>query len=77
MGDQPRVFGRCCDDLRQAMHPGKNSMFNVENGMLFLNIAIVPMQSASGWFMKPVRFCPFCGTELQSTEAIEVWGSKA
>lgn len=52
-------------------------MFNVENGILFLNIAIVPMESASGWLMKPVRFCPFCGTELQPAEAIEAWGRKA
>jgi hypothetical protein len=77
MDGQPNAFGQCCDDLRQAMHPGKNSMFNVEDGILFLNIAIVPMESATGWFTKPVRFCPFCGTELQSAEAIGAWRGNA
>ena len=76
MSDGVPRFGTCCEDLRQAMHPGKNSMFSVEDGVLFLNVAIVPMQDATGWFTKPVRFCPFCGTELQSAEDIRAWGDR-
>jgi len=74
--DTPR-FGKCCEDLRQAMHAGNNSMFNDEDGILLLNVAVVPMQGSTGWFSKPVRFCPFCGTELQPAEDIRAWGNRA
>jgi len=43
-------------------------------GRLFLTIGIVPMQQQVGHFTKPVRFWPFCGTELQSAEEIAAWG---
>ena len=56
------------------MHTRENSTFSVESGMLFLTIGIVPMAKEIGYFTKPVRFCPFCGTELQSAEKIAEWG---
>jgi NADH pyrophosphatase NudC (nudix superfamily) len=31
------------------------------------------MTEQAGHLAKAVRFCPFCGTELQSTEAIQSW----
>jgi NADH pyrophosphatase NudC (nudix superfamily) len=74
--DDANPFGRCCEDLRQAMHKKEHSMFGVENGILFLNIGIVQMTSQTGYFMKPVRFCPFCGTELQSAENLADWGKR-
>ena len=77
MSEAASRFGTCCDDLRQAMHPGKNSMFSVDDGILFLNIAIVPMKDATGWFTKPVKFCPFCGASLQSAEDIQAWSNRA
>jgi hypothetical protein len=52
-------------------------MFSDEDGILTLNVAVVPMQSSVGWFSKPVRFCPFCGIELQSAEDIRAWGNRA
>jgi hypothetical protein len=77
MEEGTRHFGTCCENLRQAMHSGKNSMFSDEAGILMLNVAIVQMPDSTGWFAKPVRFCPFCGTELQSAEAISAWGKRA
>jgi hypothetical protein len=68
------AFGTCCEDLRQAMHSRETSTFQVEDGVLFLTIGIVSMPREVGYFTKPVRFCPFCGTELQSAEAIAAWG---
>ncbi len=68
------AFGACCENLRQAMHSKENSTFQVEDGVLFLTIGIVPMPKQVGYFTKPVRFCPFCGTELQSAEQIAAWG---
>jgi hypothetical protein len=56
------------------MHSKSNSMFQVEEGLLFLIFSIVPMQDQVGYFTQPVRFCPFCGTELQSAETVEALG---
>ncbi len=56
------------------MHRKENSTFSVEGDMLFLTIGIVPMPKEVGYFTKPVRFCPFCGTELQSARKIAEWG---
>ena len=71
------VFGTCCEDLRQSMHKKENSTFSVDNGALFLTVSIVPMPNEVGHFTKPVRFCPFCGTELQSAEDIKSWYDRA
>jgi hypothetical protein len=68
------AFGTCCEDLRQSMHTKENSTFSVDDGILFLTIGIVPMPKEVGYFTKPVRFCPFCGTELQSAEKVAEWG---
>jgi hypothetical protein len=70
------AFGACCEDLRQAMHSKESSTFQVEDGVLFLTIGIVQMQKEVGYFTKPVRFCPFCGTELQSAETVAAWGRR-
>jgi hypothetical protein len=75
MGEASR-FGQCCEDLRMAMHKRDNSTFTVEGGILFLTIGIVSMERQTGVFTKPVRFCPFCGTEVQSAEELGDWGKK-
>jgi hypothetical protein len=67
-------FGTCCEDLRQAMHSRETSTFQLEDGVPFLTIGIVPMPGQVGHFTKPARFCPFCGTELQSAGTIAAWG---
>jgi hypothetical protein len=55
------------------MHKKDSSMFSVDDGILFLNIGIVQMETQTGYFMKPVRFCPFCGVELQSADKLAAW----
>jgi NADH pyrophosphatase NudC (nudix superfamily) len=67
------AFGMCCEDLRQSMHNKEGSMFRVDEGVLSLTIGIVPMAKEVGHFTKPIRFCPFCGTELQSANDIQTW----
>jgi hypothetical protein len=71
------AFGTCCEDLRQSMHTKENSTFSVDGGVLFLTVGIVPMPNEIGHFNKPVRFCPFCGTGLQSAEAIKAWSNRS
>ncbi len=56
------------------MHNKENSTFQVEDGVLFLTIGVAQMPNQVGVFTKPVRFCPFCGTELQTAEQIAAWG---
>ena len=70
------AFGTCCEHLRQSMHNKEGSTFRVEDGVLFLTIGIVPMAEEVGHFTKPVRFCPFCGIELQSANDIQTWYGK-
>jgi hypothetical protein len=70
------AFGTCCEDLRQAMHSRESSTFQVEDGVLFLTIGIVQTEQQLGYFTKPVRFCPFCGTELQLAETIAAWSRR-
>jgi hypothetical protein len=77
MNDDAPRFGTCCEDLRQSMHSGPNSMFSNDGGILMLNVAVVPMQNSTGWFSKPVRFCPFCGTQLQSAQDLQASGYRA
>ncbi|MCJ7528856.1 MAG: hypothetical protein MUO37_12300 [Methyloceanibacter sp.] len=48
-------------------------MFRVDEGVLSLTIGIVPMAKEVGHFTKPIRFCPFCGTELQLENDIQTW----
>jgi len=69
-------FGSCCENLRQAMHSKTNSTFQLEGDVLFLIIGIVPMQNQTGYFSKPIRFCPFCGSELQTADQIAAWDQK-
>jgi hypothetical protein len=69
--EEPR-FGQCREDLRQRCTKD-SSMFSVDDGILFLNIGIVQMETQTGYFMKPVRFCPFCGVELQSADKLAAW----
>ncbi len=64
-------FGSCCKDLTDAMNGMLESFFRVEeNGILYLTVGYVPTPNGPGWFDQAVLFCPFCGRELQTREAI-------
>lgn len=62
----------CCSDLKDAMTSAPTSMFRVEsNGILYLSVGYTRTAQGIGWFDQAVRFCPFCGTELQTREEIQ------
>jgi hypothetical protein len=45
--------------------------FRVEdNGVLYIVVGMVQTTDGPGWFDQAVLFCPFCGTRLQTREAI-------
>ena len=48
-----------------------NSLFMVsDKGVLFLSVGFVMTENGPGWFDHAVRFCPFCGKELQTDDEI-------
>ncbi len=64
-------FGACCDDLREALDFEEGKTMNLDDGgVLYLTVAAVDTDSGPGFFDIAVRFCPFCGTELQTQAAI-------
>ena len=53
-----------------------NSLFRVEeNGVLYLAVGYVSTENGPGYFDQAVRFCPFCGVELQTKQAIASRGA--
>ena len=63
-------FGSCCPDLSDAMVHPPNSMFRVDNGVLYLSVGFAATEQGPGWFDQAVLFCPFCGTPLQTREQV-------
>ena len=65
-------FGDCCDDMGEALKERDSSNFLVsEVGVLYLTIGLMDLGSGQkGYFDMAVKFCPFCGTELQTPEQI-------
>jgi hypothetical protein len=65
------AFGDCCRDLKDALTTPERRFFFVEdNGVLYLTVGAVKTDQGTGWFDLAVRYCPFCGTQLQTREAI-------
>ena len=66
----PASFGSCCKDLADAMEAPPNSLFRIEDGVLFLSVGFTETEQGLGWFDQAVLFCPFCGVRLQDREEI-------
>ena len=68
----------CCDDLRSALTDGEDPTLRLlhgEGSPLVLSSHSVWGEAAGkpakGRVMAPVYFCPFCGTGLQTREAVK------
>ena len=71
-------FGKCCDDLKAAIQQPENSTFRVEsNGVLYLSVGYVTTPQGPGWFDQAVLFCPFCGSQLQTSAEIAMKNADA
>ncbi len=67
----PREFGSCCKDLKDAMTVPPNSMLRVTDwGVLYLTVGYVQTDEGMHWMDQAVLFCPFCGKQLQSPEEV-------
>lgn len=66
-----RRFGGCCEDLARAMDEVPEPFFRVEDsGVLYMSVGCVRTDDGFGYYDAAVRFCPFCGTEVQTAEEI-------
>lgn len=64
-------FGTCCKDLADAMTLPPEKFFRVEdNGVLYFTVGYMHTDQGPGLYDQAVIFCPFCGKQLQSKEAI-------
>jgi hypothetical protein len=66
----PTEFGSCCNDLADAISQPPNSLFRVDDGVLYLTVGYIETEEGVGWFEQAVLFCPFCGMRLQTREEI-------
>lgn len=70
-----------CEDLRLCLASGEDRALRRlggDAGALFLSAYSVPGKSdgrpVPARPLYPVLFCPFCGTRLQTSEAVAEWG---
>ena len=70
--DSPKQVGSCCEPMRDAlsMQAPIVSHFTVlqENQTLYVAVGSVATDEGTSWFDQAVRFCPFCGAQVQPAE---------
>jgi hypothetical protein len=74
MTDAPaQTFGSCCDNLKEAM-AGEDfePLITVgDEGILYMTVGLIDLEDEDPALVDhPLFFCPFCGTALQSKEAV-------
>jgi len=64
----------CCASLAEVLAgPGEGAepaLFVDDDGVLTMVVATLPTPGGLGFFDRPVLYCPFCGTGLQTPEQI-------
>jgi hypothetical protein len=70
----------CCTKLSDALTQGETRMFDLvgEPRSVLMLATSYSRQEHQGemvraWVHEPVLFCPFCGTQLQTQDAIDEW----
>ncbi|ADG08758.1 hypothetical protein B7G68_01265 [Caulobacter segnis] len=62
----------CCDELAEAVSPDTTaSLIEHDSGLILLNLGEREEEGETGLVLATIRFCPFCGTEIQTDEDIE------
>lgn len=71
--DDPAEFGLCCKDLREAMDATivPERLIFVQSGVLYLTIGYAKTERGNAFYDMAMIHCPFCGTKLQTKEAIK------
>ncbi len=62
----------CCEELAEAVSPDPTaSLIEHDSGLILLNLGEREEEGETGVVLATIRFCPFCGTEIQTDEDIE------
>ena len=68
--DDANQFGKCCKDLSDALH-APNSLLRIDAGVLYASVGFTETKEGTGWYELAMIYCPFCGVQLQTREAIK------
>ena len=62
----------CCEELEESVSSDPEaSLIEHDSGLILLNLGHREEEGESGVVLATIRFCPFCGTEIQTDEDIE------
>ena len=67
-------FGKCCDELNEAISGEDFDPLITEgdDGILYMAVGEIELEDEGAAMVDhPVFFCPFCGTKLQDAEAVK------
>ena len=74
MAEAGKTFGRCCEELKEALEAGEfEPLITVgPNEVIYLCVGLVDQEESGPALVDhPLFFCPFCGTKLQTEEEVE------
>lgn len=67
-------LGSCCSELREAMR-GEDFeplISEGDDGILYFAVGLIDLEDDEpGLVDHPMFFCPFCGTQLQTQDAVK------
>ncbi|CDM59535.1 MULTISPECIES: hypothetical protein [Rhizobium] len=65
----------CCDALREVAAelpaPAAPTIYRSDDGKLMMVVGLIQTEEGLGYLDQVIAHCPFCGTNLQDTEAAE------
>ena len=62
----------CCEELEDAVSSdAEASLIEHDSGLILMNLGQREADGETGTVLTTIRFCPFCGTEIQTDEDIE------
>ena len=62
----------CCEELEDAVSSDPSaSLIEHDSGLILLNLGEREEEGETGVVLTTIRFCPFCGTEIQTDEDVE------
>lgn len=66
------MSGFCCEELEDAVSQDADaSLIEHDSGLILLNLGQREEDGETGVVLATIRFCPFCGTEIQTDEDVE------
>jgi len=66
------TIGFCCEELEDAVSSDPaDALVQHESGLILLNLGEREEEGETGVVLATIRYCPFCGTEIQTDEDVE------